>query len=88
MKPSPSDKLSVPPSVHMAALLEQKYICKDIARAFPSIKEVLNQVQYDITTEENRDTVGPTILAMKNILDIMMVFKTKGDVYIQQEDNK
>lgn len=88
MKNPQSEKLSVPASIHMAALLDQNNICKDISRAFPSIKEVLHQVQFDIATEDNRDRVGPTILAMKNILDVLAVFKTKGDLIIKQEEKK
>jgi hypothetical protein len=84
----PETGLSVSASVHMTALLEKAHVCKAISRSYDSLREVLMQLQCDITTEDNRDTVGPTILAMKHINDILLVFKTKGDVFIQQEEQK
>jgi len=77
--------LSVPPSVQMNELLQQKHTCKLVARAFPELQQILLQTQLDITTVENRDTVGPTLLGIKHIHDILLLFKTKGDLLIKQE---
>jgi hypothetical protein len=82
---SQQPKLSVQPTIQMAALLEDKSLCKIIARAYPEFQKVLQQTQLDVVNEVNRDTVGPTLLGMKHIQDILSVFKAKGDVYIQQE---
>lgn len=82
---SEATKLSVPPSVQMQELLEQPHICKNVARIFPELKEIFIQTQLDITNEGNRDSVGATILGIKNILDVLLVFKTKGDLLIKQE---
>lgn len=80
--------MSVAPTPLTAELLKQKSICKDIARAHPSIVLVLSQLQLDLVTEDNRDSVGPTLLAMKNILDHLFVFKTKGELFISQDEQK
>lgn len=78
-------KVSVPPSLQMADLLEQPHICKGVSRLFPEIQKILMQIQLDVTTEENRDSVGPTILGIKHVHDIFSVFKAKGDLLIKQE---
>lgn len=81
-------KLSVVPTPLTADLLNQKHLCKDIARAHASIEKVFSRLQLDLVTEENRDSVGPTILALKHIYDHLFVFKTKGDLYIEQEEKE
>ena len=79
------NELSVPPSVQMGELLEQPHICKGVARLFPELQQILMQTQLDITNENNRDSVGPTVLGIKHVYDILLVFKTKGDLLIKQE---
>lgn len=79
------DTLSVPHSLQMSELLEQSHVCKGVARLFPELQQIIMQVQLDITNESNRDTVGPTVLGIKHIYDILLVFKTKGDLLIKQE---
>lgn len=81
-----SEKLSIPYSVHMSELLTDKSCCKSIASNYPDIERVLFQIQLDITTEENRDVVGPTLLALKHIQDIFLLFRSRGDAVIQQEN--
>ena len=68
----------------MTALLQDKVLCVSLHRAFPDIQKVLLQIQLDITTPENRDAVGPTLLALKHLHDILTLFEAKGAV-IQQE---
>ena len=82
---SKPESLSVPPSQQMVELLEQPHISKGIARIFPELQKILLQTQLDVTTEQNRDSVGPTILGIKHIHDVLLVFKTKGDLLIKQE---
>lgn len=86
-----ASKLSVPSSQHMIALLNKSHVCKSIARAAPDIKEVLLQIQLDISNEKNKDTIGPTIVALKNIHDILLLFVAKGELILSKEkesDNK
>lgn len=78
--------LSVPPSLHMSELLGDRTLCKNVATIHADLERVLGQIQRDIVTNENRDTVGPTLLALKHVQDILMLFKTKGDMIITQEN--
>lgn len=82
------ETLSVPPSVQMSELLDQPHICKGVARLFPELQRILLQTQLDIVNPENRDTVGPTLLGLKHIHDILLLFKRKGDLLIKQEPNE
>lgn len=70
----------------MTDLLEQSHICKTIARGFTEIERILLQTQLDVVTESNRDVVGPTLLGLKHIQDILLLFKSKGDLLIKQEN--
>jgi len=82
-------KLSVPETVGMKELLEDSSLCKSIARIKDGIKNIICQVQLDIANEDNRDTVGPTIVALKNFQDILLLFAAKGGVLIANEkENK
>lgn len=77
--------LSVPPSIHMTNLLSDGTLCKNIATFHRDIQQVLSQIQLDVVTEENRDTVGPTLLGLKHVQDIFLVFKSRGDVLLAKE---
>jgi len=77
--------VSVPPSLQMNDLLNEGHTCKVVSRAFPELQKILLQTQLDITNEDNRDKVGPTILGIKHIYDMLLVFKTKGDLLLSQE---
>lgn len=78
--------LSVPPSIHMQELLNDRTLCKNVSVFGVDIQRIILQIQLDISNAENRDTVGPTILALKHVQDILMLFKTKGDLIINQEN--
>jgi len=81
-------KLSVPESVGMKELLEDTSLCKGIARNKEGLKSIICQIQLDIANEDNRDIVGPTIIALKNLQDIILLFSAKGDLLISQEKEK
>lgn len=72
----------------METLLEDPSICKMIARNHADLKSILTQTQLDIVNEGNRDTVGPTILGLKHIQDVLLLFKAKGDVLISAENKE
>lgn len=72
----------------MDALLANQTLCKTIYRALPAITEVLMRIQLDITDETNRDTVGPTILALKHNHDAFTLIATKGAVYAKAEEKQ
>lgn len=69
----------------MIELLNDIPFIKDIAQSEDSIIRLLNQVQRDITTPENRDLVGPTILACKHLQDIVLTIAAKGKAHVQLE---
>lgn len=81
-------KLSVPQSVGMQELLEDPSLCKGIARNKEGIKSIICQIQLDISNEDNRDIVGPTIIALKNLQDMILLFAAKGDVLLHKEKEK
>ena len=78
-------KLSVEPSVHMMELINDSAIAKNISTIYPTLREILFQIGIDITNEENRDKVGPTILAIGHVLDVLTVFAAQGEKLISQE---
>lgn len=86
-----SHQLSVNSSPQMLELLSDNSISKRIAAVYPDLQQILFQVMLDITTEENQLTVGPTILGIRNTMDILLLFRAKGDALIQlenQQENK
>lgn len=80
--------LSVPASIHMEDLLKDTSLCKIVARNHADLLRILTQTQLDIVNEQNRDTVGPTLLGIKHIQDIFSLFKAKGDVLIEKENKQ
>lgn len=80
-------KSSVSTSAHMIELLNDTSLAKRIALVFPDIEKVIHQTQIDIVTPDNRDVVGPTILGIKHLQDVLYLFKVKGEALIAQETN-
>jgi hypothetical protein len=80
-----TESLSVPPSAQMVELLEQPHLCKAVARLYPELREILLQTQLDITNTSNVASVGPALLGIKHVLDVLLVFRTKGELLIKQE---
>jgi len=78
-------KFSVTQSPQMLALISDTSLCKRFAAVFPDLEKVMLQTMLDVTSEGNRDDVGPTILAMKNIYDIFFVIKTRGEAILETE---
>ncbi len=83
-----SEKLSVPPTVHMVALLEDPAIARSIAKSHKEIERVLIQTGLDVLNEGNVSTMGPILLGIKHIQDILSLFKAKGDVIIEKENKQ
>ena len=89
--PQANKMISVAPSVQMTDLIERKHYSMMVARNYELLRDIILQTQVDIVNEGNRDTVGPTILGIKHISDILLLFKAKGDVLIakeKREDNR
>lgn len=78
--------ISVRPSMGMLSLMEDPSFCKDIARSEESLMLLINQLQRDIICESNATTVGLSILALKNLQDVMLVVAAKGNVFISEEN--
>ena len=72
----------------MEGLLNKPHLCRMVARNSPELKEILHQVMLDIANEDNRDKVGPTVLAIKNILDTFALFEAKGRVILAEEERR
>jgi hypothetical protein len=73
-------KPSIDLTVHLEFLLSDDALCKRIAVTHPDIDKIFTEVQRAACNESNRDNVGPTILALKQISDVLLLFKAKGDV--------
>lgn len=80
--------LSVPATVGMTDLLNRPDVVAALHRSFPAIQAVLLQIQLDVTSETNRDTVGPTILALKHVHDVLSLFDAKGRVLVSDQSTK
>lgn len=70
----------------MTGLLADGTLCKNIATFHNDLQQVLSQIQLDVVTEENRDTVGPTLLGLKHVQDIFLLFKAKGDMLLAKQE--
>lgn len=77
--------LSVEQSPQMTFLLGESSICKRMAVVAPDIRAIFFQTVLDITNEGNRDTVGPTVLAAKNLLDVLELFASRGEQLLNSE---
>jgi hypothetical protein len=86
MSNSQTPTLSVPPSAGMMALMEDPTFCKHIARSEESLMLLVNQLQRDIVCQDNAATVGYSVLAMKNVQDLVLVVAAKGHALIAQEN--
>lgn len=88
---APSNKLSVPPSFAMSDMLEKPQYSMMVARNYDLLRDIMLQIQIDVVNEDNRDTVGPTILGLKHVLDILLLFQARGNLMInaeRREDNR
>ncbi len=80
--------LSVPQSAHMTELLNNDVVARSIALSFKDIQLVLVQTAIDITNEGNVATIAPNLLGIKNVQDMLLLFKAKGDVIIEKENKE
>ena len=83
-----SEKLSVPPTVHMTDLLSDDKTARSIAISFPEFERVLIQTALDVVATGNVETIAPTLLGIKHVQDILSLFKAKGDVIIARENKQ
>ncbi len=80
--------LSVPKTVALDRALNDPRVVNAIGSAYPDIREVMTDIQRALTTPENRDNIGATILAMRHIDEIFYAFKAKYDLKQSQEKQK
>lgn len=80
--------LSVPKTVQLNAALSDPRFVASIGSAYPDIREVMTDIQRAVTTPDSRDTIGATILAMKHIDDVFLLFKAAYDLKQSQEKQK
>lgn len=83
-----SQSLSVSASPQMRALLADDGLTQRIAILYPDLQRIFTQTMLDVTSEKNRDTVGATILGIKNALDVLLLFRAKGEALIETEKQK
>jgi hypothetical protein len=69
----------------LAEILNRGDLCKRIASTADDFEIVLAQLQRDHTTEENRDTAGPTLLALRMVAETMILVKARGQAQDQLE---
>lgn len=69
----------LPISLGMKELLADRGVCIAIEGAFPSFDAVLAEIQRAVTSEGNRDTVGPTILSLSLVRDAVRLFAVQGE---------
>lgn len=80
--------LSVPKTVQLDAALADPRFVASIGSAYPDIREVMTDIQRAITTPDNIDKIGPTILAMRHLDDVFLLFKAAYDLKQSQEKQK
>lgn len=51
-------------------------------------RKLLLQIQLELVTEENKDTLGHTMFAVKEIYDIFDMVIAKGEALIQESQKK
>lgn len=84
--PNASPGFRITPGI--ADLLNDDVLVKKIANAAPEIDRVLAQAQLDIVTEENRDSIGATCLALRVFRDIFATFKARGEAVKATDTSK
>lgn len=72
----------------MRSLLADDGLTQRIAILYPDLQRIFTQTMLDVTSEKNRDTVGATILGIKNALDVLLLFRAKGEALIETEKQK
>jgi len=72
----------------VANILEDVGFCKALAVYKEPFKAMLYQIQLASVTEENQDTVAPTLLALKAIHDIFEDVIIAGEAFIVKENEK
>jgi hypothetical protein len=77
--------LSVPKTVHLDRLIQDPRYINVIGPSYDSIKEVLNEIQRAICNENNIDRIAPTVMAIKNIDDVFVLFKANYDLKQSKE---
>lgn len=78
--------LSVEPTVGLTCLLGNTGLCKSIYRAKREFDDLFNQILMDHVSEANVADAGATVLAMKKIKDTFMLFASKGQELVSQEN--
>lgn len=78
----------LPITAGLNELLEDKNFCQKIEACQPEIDLLLQQLQLDHVTEENRATCGDTLLALKLFREAFFLFTTKGRADRKREEAK
>ncbi len=71
---------SIKPSLHLIGMLEDPAKVRRIAASADDFDDVLRQIQLDIATPENRDLIGPTVLALRHVQDVLALFRARNDL--------
>lgn len=70
----------------MQALLNDGAACLRVAEAHEDFERFLLQLQRDSASETNMTTIGPVIVALRKVDDLMRVVKLRGEA--QDQENK
>jgi hypothetical protein len=74
------------PTEPLKEILNDESFCIAMATYKEPFNAALYQIQMSMTTEENRDSVGSTILALKNIHGIFHDIILKGEALIAKKE--
>ena len=73
------------PTEQLKEILNNESFCVALAAHKDSFNATMYQIQLSMTTEENRDSVGATILAIKNVHAIFGDIILKGDAILAKK---
>lgn len=66
------------------AMLKNKQLCLRIAQVYPEIEFVIFQLQQNLVTQSNMDSIGPVIYALSQTREAFHALKQKGDPLVEE----
>jgi len=66
------------------AMLKNEQLCLRIAQVYPEIEYVIFQLQQNLVTQANMDSVGPVIYALSQTREAFHALKQKGDPLVEK----
>ena len=70
----------------MNEMIEDKGLCRAFETVYPDLDRVLAQLQLDLVTPANTDSIGGTLLGVQAVRDTILLFTQKGKALRQQSE--